>query len=54
MSALATVAQDKVTWREEGNKIHYTLAFYTGGNTIPMTAVVDSSGTEYVKIVRKY
>lgn len=49
MSALATVAQDKVTpVVKKGSKFTYTL--YTGGNSIPFTAVVDSLGAEYVKI----
>ncbi len=49
MSALATVAQDKVNpVVKKGSKFTYTL--FTGGNTIPMTAVVDSLSTEYVKI----
>ncbi|AXY76679.1 hypothetical protein D3H65_22965 [Paraflavitalea soli] len=49
MSALATAAQDKINpVVKKGSKFIYTL--YTGGNTIPFTAVVDSLGTEYVKI----
>lgn len=49
MSAFATVAQDKVTpVVKKGSKFTYTL--YTGGNSIPFTAVVDSLGAEYVKI----
>jgi hypothetical protein len=49
MSALTTVAQDKVNpGVKKGTKFTYTL--FTGGNSIPFTAVVDSLGTEYVKI----
>lgn len=49
MSSLATMAQDKVNLViKKGSKFTYTL--YTGGNTIPFTAVVDSLGAEYVKI----
>ena len=49
MSALASLAQDKVNPAvKKGSKFTYTL--FTGGETIPFTAVVDSLGSEYVKI----
>lgn len=49
MSAVAAFAQEKANPTiKKGSKFSYTL--YTGGQTIPFTAVVDSLGTEYVKI----
>ncbi len=49
MSALASLAQDKtVPVVKKGSKFTYTL--FTGGQTIPFTAVVDSLGSEYAKI----
>ncbi|WP_315819061.1 hypothetical protein [Paraflavitalea speifideaquila] len=42
-------AQDKTNpVIKKGTKFSYTL--YTGGNSIPFAAVVDSLGSEYVKI----
>lgn len=49
MSALASLAQDKtIPVVKKGSKFTYTL--FTGGQTIPFTAVVDSLGSEYMKI----
>lgn len=49
LSAVAGFAQDKVNPPvKKGSKFTYTL--FTGGQTIPFTAVVDSLGAEYVKI----
>lgn len=49
ISAVSAVAQDKVNpVVKKGTKFTYTL--YTGGNTIPFTALVDSLSAEYVKI----
>lgn len=47
--ALASVAQDKINPAiKKGSKFSYTLM--TGGNSIPFTAVVDSLGSDYLKI----
>lgn len=48
-STVATIAQDKANpVVKRGSKFSYTL--FTSGQTIPFTAIVDSLGSEYVKI----
>lgn len=49
MSAASGLAQDKINpVIKKGARINYTL--YTSGQTIPFIALVDSLGSEYVKI----
>jgi hypothetical protein len=48
-SSLASLAQEKFSPAiKKGSKISYTL--YTGGNTLPFLASIDSLSKEYVKI----
>ncbi|MDF2191019.1 hypothetical protein [Paraflavitalea sp. CAU 1676] len=48
-SAVTVLAQDKLNpVIKKGSKFSYTL--FTGGQNIPFTAVVDSLGSEYVRI----
>lgn len=49
LGSLTTFAQDKVNpGIKKGSRFSYTI--YTNGQTIPFTAVVDSLGSDYVKI----
>lgn len=49
LSSLCTQAQEKLNpGIKKGSKFSYTL--YTGGQTIPFTALLDSVGSDYVRI----